>query len=87
MKIDFTKIMARPSLDAEETAIDVANVLGNTIYNEANTIEEDTLARKIHASKGEIELDEAEAEIVRKNLKVFRFWLRTAIEGLLTNKE
>lgn len=64
MKVDFRHIEIE-NINEEKEVVDIAKVFGNAIFPQATNFEEYTLAKKIWKD-GEVELTDADVEIVKK---------------------
>ena len=75
MKIDFRKIEVQNNIDEAPVETDICKVLGNTIHQNTPDIGELDFAREIYTN-GEVEIDPARAEIIRKYMDVGQFFAR-----------
>lgn len=81
-KINFKEIAVK-DINGNEQKVDVSQLLGNQLYMEGQNIEECELGKKIYFAEGEIELTEAEANIVKGFTQRYSYIIRTAIEDML----
>lgn len=72
MKIDFRKITVQ-DVDGNKSTVDVSKELGNIIYKNTPDLGELEFAQEIYKS-GEVDIDEARAEIIRRYMDVGRFF-------------
>lgn len=72
MKIDFRKIETT-DIEGNNSTFDVSKELGNTIYKNTPDLGELDFAQTLYR-EGEIEVDEAKAEIIRKYMDVGQFY-------------
>lgn len=70
-KVDFRKIVVK-DIEGKETAMDIAKVMGNTIYNNTPDLGELEFAQDIY-KLGEVEVTEERAAMVR-NMDVGQFF-------------
>lgn len=75
MKIDFRKIEVQNSIDEAPVKMDICKVLGNAIYQNTPDLGELDFASEIYHN-GEVEIDPARAEIVRKYMDAGQFFAR-----------
>lgn len=78
-KVDFHKISIE-TITGEPATVDVHQVLGDFIFNQAEHVDEHDLGRDIYHSEGEMELTDEQCEIVRKAASKMKYILRTALE-------
>lgn len=71
-KIDFRKIIVK-DIEGKETTMDIAKVMGNTIYNNTPDLGELEFAQEIY-KKGEVEVTEERAAMVRKYMDAGQFF-------------
>jgi len=64
MKIDLTKVRIE-DIEGNEAVVDVAKLIGNTLYMQGKSINECELGRRIFKSEGEVEINDQEADLVR----------------------
>lgn len=67
-KINFKAITAAASYDGDTRKIDVAGALSAAFFQFSTNYDQHDLGRQIHAAAGEIEIDEAQAEMVKAML-------------------
>lgn len=82
-KIDFRKIIVK-DIEGKETTMDIAKVMGNTIYNNTPDLGELEFAQEIY-KKGEVDVTEERAAIVRKYMDAGQFfaYVKVAVNGAL----
>lgn len=82
-KIDFRKIIVK-DIEGKETTMDIAKVMGNTIYNNTPDLGELEFAQEIY-KKGEVEVTEERAAMVRKYMDAGQFfaYVKVAVNGAL----
>ncbi|TCO87468.1 hypothetical protein EV202_13113 [Bacteroides heparinolyticus] len=71
-KIDFRKIKVS-DIEGKETTMDIAKEMGNTIYKNTPDLGELEFAQEIY-KRGEVEVTEERAAIVRKYMDVGQFF-------------
>lgn len=81
-KVDFAKIIVK-DIEDHDLIFNIQKQLGNQLYMQGQNIEECELGRKIYHAKGEVELDDKEADIIRKAIGGYSYIARTAIEEKL----
>ena len=67
MKIDFRKIQVKDS-EGNNSTVDIAKMLGNTIYQKTADLGELELAQSIYKN-GEVELSPEQAERIKEYVK------------------
>lgn len=82
-KIDFTSVPIA-DIEGNEFEQNVAQAIGNLVFNMADDVAEHDLGIKIYHSSGTIDIDEKEEKILRKYLPALKYNLRSAIEQLLS---
>ena len=80
-KIDFRKIQVE-NIEGIKNEADVSKQLGNQMYMQGQNIEECELGRDIY-HKGEVELSDKQAEMVKRFIMPWSYVLRSAIEETL----
>lgn len=82
-KVDFRKIVVK-DIEGNETAMDIAKVMGNTIYNITPDLGELEFAQDIY-KQGEVEVTEERAAMVRKYMDAGQFfaYVKVAVNGAL----
>lgn len=81
-KINFKEIAVK-DINGNEQKVDVSQLLGNQLYMEGQNIEECELGKKIYFAEGEVELGEADANIVKAFTRRYSYIIRTAIDDML----
>lgn len=71
-KIDFRKIKVS-DIEGKETTMDISKEMGNTIYKNTPDLGELEFAQEIY-KKGEVDVTEERAAIVRKYMDVGQFF-------------
>ena len=84
-KINFRKI-AINDVEGKEQKVDISQLLGNQLYMEGANIEECELGKRIYFAKEEVELTDAEAEILRVFTQRYSYVIRTAIADMLKSQ-
>ena len=84
-KINFRKI-AITNVEGKEQKVDISQLLGNQLYMEGANIEECELGKRIYFAKEEVELTDAEAEILRVFTQRYSYVIRTAIADMLKSQ-
>lgn len=84
-KINFRQI-AIMNVEGKEQKVDISQLLGNQLYMEGANIEECELGKRIYFAKEEVELTEAEAEILRVFTQRYSYVIRTAIADMLKSQ-
>lgn len=79
MYVNFTKISIK-DIEGKEQMADFSQQLGNQLYMTGHNIEECELGKRIYFAKGEVELNEKEAQIVTNAIQGWSYVARTAIE-------
>lgn len=88
MKIDFTKFPCYAGIKKDfRIEKDIAESLGDAIYTNVPGIAASSLAHKIYSSKGEIEFDERELQIIRNCTALFPGVYADSINDYLDAKE
>ena len=72
MKIDFRKIAVK-DIEGKDSNLDLSKELGNTIYKNTPDLGELEFAQELY-KKGEVDVDEPKAEIIRKYLEIGQFF-------------
>lgn len=75
MKIDFRKIEVEINIDGTTDQVNICKELGNAIHQNTPDLGEFDFARELYHN-GEVEIDTARAEIVRKYMDVGQFFAR-----------
>lgn len=84
MKVDFRKIEVK-DIEGNNSTLDMAKELGNTIYKKTADLGELDLARDIYKN-GEVELDAEQATILIKYIREgFLAFVQEAVCPLLDN--
>ena len=81
-KINFKEIAVK-DINGNEQKVDVSQLLGNQLYMEGQNIEECELGKKIYFAEGEVELGDAEANIVKAFTRRYSYIIRTVIDDML----
>ena len=84
-KINFRQI-AIMNVEGKEQKVDISQLLGNQLYMEGANIEECELGKRIYFAKEEVELTDAEAEILRVFTQRYSYVIRTAIADMLKSQ-
>jgi membrane carboxypeptidase/penicillin-binding protein PbpC len=84
-KINFREIAIK-NVEGKEQKVDISQLLGNQLYMEGANIEECELGKRIYFAKEEVELTEAEAEILRVFTQRYSYVIRTAIADMLKSQ-
>lgn len=84
-KINFRQI-AINDVEGKEQKVDISQLLGNQLYMEGANIEECELGKRIYFAKEEVELTDAEAEILRVFTQRYSYVIRTAIADMLKSQ-
>lgn len=85
-KINFKEIAVK-DINGNEQKVDVSQLLGNQLYMEGQNIEECELGKKIYFAEGEIELTDAEANIVKGFTQRYAYIIRSAINDQLKDPQ
>lgn len=67
MKIDFRKIQVK-DIEGNNSTVDIAKMLGNTIYQKTADLGELELAQQIYKN-GEVELSQEQAEHIKEHVR------------------
>jgi hypothetical protein len=70
--IDFRKIEVS-DIEGKKVILDVSKTLGNVIYNNTPDLGELDFAQELY-KKGEVEVDEEKAEMIRRYVEVGKFF-------------
>jgi chaperonin cofactor prefoldin len=81
-KVNFTNVPIK-DIEGNETKQNVAQAIGNLIFNMADDVAEHDLGIEIYHSTGDIVIDEKKEAILKKYLPALKYNLRTAIERFL----
>lgn len=84
-KINFRQI-AIMNVEGKEQKVDISQLLGNQLYMEGANIEECELGKRIYFAKEEVELTDAEAEILRVFTQRYSYVIRNAIADMLKSQ-
>lgn len=84
-KINFRQI-AITDVEGKEQKVDISQLLGNQLYMEGANIEECELGKRIYFANEEVELTDAEAEILRVFTQRYSYVIRTAIADMLKSQ-
>ena len=84
-KINFRQI-AINDVEGKKQKVDISQLLGNQLYMEGANIEECELGKRIYFAKEEVELTDAEAEILRVFTQRYSYVIRTAIADMLKSQ-
>lgn len=89
MKIDLTKVKARPSLLDGEKEIDTHEIVADIIWRSCakDDIKKADFALKLLHSNGEIEVTDAEIKYILDTTSAMKYWLAKGIEDSITNIE
>ena len=85
-KINFKEIAVK-DINGNEQKVDVSQLLGNQLYMEGQNIEECELGKKVYFAEGEVELTEAEANIVKAYTQRYSYIIRSAISDQLKDPQ
>ena len=58
MKVDFSKISIKPTVEGEPVVLDLTKEVGNLVYGRTSDIAVSDFGKKIYYSKGSIEVSE-----------------------------
>lgn len=83
MKVDFHQIEVE-KVDGSTQKVDVHQLLGDFIFNQAEHVDEHDLGVAIWHSEGEMELNEKQCAIVKNAASKMKYVLRTALEKAVT---
>lgn len=72
MKIDFRKIKVF-DIEGKDSNLDLSKELGNAIYKNTPDLGELEFAQELY-KKGEVEIDDKKAEIIRRYMDVGQFF-------------
>ena len=84
-KINFRQI-AIMNVEGKEQRVDISQLLGNQLYMEGANIEECELGKRIYFAKEEVELTDAESEILRVFTQRYSYVIRNAIADMLKSQ-
>jgi hypothetical protein len=82
-KINLTAVVVRPDLFSEAKPINVAKDLGNLIHFNAQDIDVMRFGDRLFDSEGEIEVSDAELDIIRKHVPMLKAWAQLPILEIL----
>ena len=82
IKADFSQIKLK-DIEGNVVTADFQKQIGNQLYMQGHDIEECELGKKIYFAKGEIELTDKEAEMVRRITQGYSFVARQGIDEML----
>lgn len=86
MKVSFKNIVYYPTLDGKvEKADDFSQAIAEAVYQNAANFAEHKLAHRI-AENVEVELTEKEAEVVKRSISQWRFFVQKPILEALGEK-
>lgn len=85
MKIDFRKIQVK-DIEGNNSTVDIAKMLGNTIYQKTADLGELELAQQIYKN-GEVELSTDQAERIKEYVKTnFVAVVQIAVNEILSTQ-
>lgn len=85
MKIDFRKIQVK-DIEGNNSTVDIAKMLGNTIYQKTADLGELELAQQIYKN-GEVELSTDQAERIKEYVKTnFVAVVQVAVNKVLSTQ-
>ena len=88
MKLSFKEVPVRTTLNGEAQIMDLRMHIAEAVYQNAANFEQHKLAHRIAETDGEIELNEEEANVIKRAVKEFRFFVQKPIlEALGENFE
>lgn len=82
MYVNFTKVPVK-DIEGKEQMADFSAQLGNQLYMTGRNIEECELGKRIYFAKGEVELNEKEAQIVTNAIQGWSYVARIAIDAAM----
>lgn len=82
MYVNFTKISIK-DIEGKEQMADFSQQLGNQLYMTGHNIEECELGKRIYFAKGEVELNDKEAQIVTNAIQGWSYVARMAIDAAM----
>lgn len=86
VKVDFSALLVEQNID-DYVDMNLCVAIGNAVYQRAQTVEQDKLARRIHGASGAIELTQEECNIVADVVnKVFTLPIRRAVAKQLGDR-
>lgn len=82
MYVNFTKVQIK-DIEGKEQMADFSAQLGNQLYMTGRNIEECELGKRIYFAKGDVELNEKEAQIVTNAIQGWSYVARIAIDAAM----
>lgn len=79
MKVNFHQVEVE-KVDRSTAKVDVHELLGDFIFNQAEHVDEHDLGIEIYHSEGEMELTEKQCQIVKTAASKMKYVLRAALE-------
>jgi hypothetical protein len=86
MKVNFTKLKVRPSLNAGEIEVNANQEIGEMAYQSSSTLAQSSLSEKIYNAKGDIEISESDRVFLLSVAKKFKFWMQKSIIDILEGR-
>lgn len=86
-KINFTEVKVATSIKKDDFKVeDMRETLADAMYKNASKIGYMSLAMKIYNSKGEVELDEKETQLLKEFCQGFPLFVQDALGLIEVNK-
>lgn len=82
MYVNFTKVQIK-DIEGKEQMADFSAQLGNQLYMTGRNIDECELGKRIYFAKGEVELNDKEAQIVTNAIQGWSYVARIAIDAAM----
>ncbi len=86
MKVNFHQIEIE-KVDGTTDKVDVHQILGDFIFNQAEHVDEHDLGIEIWHSEGEMELTEKQCDIIKNAAGKMKYVLRTALIKAVTEEK
>ncbi len=87
MKVSFKSIPVQPTLSGAVETIDLSQVIAEAVYQNAANFEQHKLAHRIaETPDGDIELSNAEVEVIKAAISRFKFFVQKPILEALGEK-
>lgn len=82
-KINLTAVTCRPDLFGDPKTLNLGKDLGNLIHFNAQDIDVMRFGDRLFDAQGELEVTDAELDIIRTHLRFLKAWAQEPINSIL----
>lgn len=87
MKVSFKSVYVQTTLGGAAEPVDLTQIVAEAVYQNASNFEQHKLAHRIaETADGDIELSNAEVEVIKAAIRGFRFFIQKPILEALGEK-